>query len=385
LTNERFYDEPRYYDIAFAWDPGREVAFLKDAEARHARRPVRSIIELGCGTGAITVALSRQGYQVAGLDLARPMLDFARSKVAQQGLAVELFLKDMAEFSLFRRFDAAACFRNTFSYLNPVERAASHFRHVAQHVEPGGVYVIDLVLVPVGCEPDVPAQEWTAAQDQVKVEARWQLVGPWDPAARTITERLTLAGEERGWHRRWEQEAILRLYSLPELVELASADGYFLLGAAYRGFDIGAEVTELDTAAGHVVVVLVRTDKPTPRPVLPDPPAAEQRWGDRGARGRSGSERGDGRRGGRDGGRSRDADRYGNRRRPAVSGSDVAPEDRRATDRPSAAVSGQVAPGAGVPSALTGDAGAAAQKKSRRRRRGPRKDKVAGPTDQSPQ
>ena len=382
MTSDGFYGEPRYYDIAFGWDPSREVEFLGQVGAKLARRPVNSVIELGCGTGSMLLALAKQGYAVAGLDLSRPMLDFARAKVAAQKQPVELFLKDMAEFSLFRRFDAAVCFRNTFSYLNPIERAESHLRHVAQHLEAGGIYLIDLTLVQPDGEPAPAVEEWSESHDQVRVDARWELVGPWDPAARTITERLTLRGEERGWQRVWEQEADLRLYSLAELIRLASADGYFTLGAAYQGYDATKQVADAETAAGRTVVVLVRTDKPTPRVEVPDFAGGDQRRGDWGPRGRSGPDRG---RGGREGDRRRDGDRFGDRRRPA-GGVGSGGDDRRPPVRPVEMASNRAAPqAAAVPNqtaAAAVDPAATKKKRPSRRRRGPRKNAAEGAAGQ---
>ena len=288
MTTERFYDEPRYYDIAFDWDPVREMGFLAAAIDRHARRPVHSVIELGCGTGNMLLALVRGGYAVAGLDLSRPMLDYARARVSASGQPVELFLKDMAEFSLFRRFDAAVCFRNTFSYLTSLDRAAGHFGQVAHHLEPGGIYVIDLTLVPPGELPTAPAEEWSASRDQVRVDARWELIGPWHADSRTTTERLTLRGEERGWQRAWEQEAEVRLYSLPELTNLATAEGYFALAGAYQGFAVNEPIDNPETVAGRILVVLQRTDKATPRAEVPAESYDERGGGGR-PRGRSGS------------------------------------------------------------------------------------------------
>jgi len=361
LTTERFYDEPRYYDIAFDWDPVREMSFFAAAIDKHARRQVHSVIELGCGTGNMLLALARAGYAVAGLDLSRPMLDYARAKVGASGQPVELFLKDMAEFSLFRRFDAAACFRNTFSYLTSIDRAASHFGQVAHHLEPGGIYVIDLTLVPPGGQPTAPAEEWSASRDQVRVDARWELIGLWDSDSRTTTERLTLRGEERGWQRAWEQEAEVRLYSLQELTDLATADGYFVLAGAYQGFAIDEAIADAETAAGRVLVVLQRTDKATPRAEVPAE-AYDDRRGRGRPRGRNGGS------GGRDrasGGFRRDA-----RSRQPRAGDEI----RRMSPPPAPQAQAEK---------TSADAAATRKRKPRRRNRGPRKDQTAEPVSQA--
>ncbi len=316
MSAERYYDEPRYYDIAFGWDHQAEVDFLAAAFAANAEGDVKSVLELGCGTGQWLLELSRRGYLVAGVDISRDMLEFARAKLAEVGLTAELFLKDMAEFSLYRRFDAAICMLATFSYLYPDERVRSHFRSVAQHLRPGGVYVIDLAIVPAGGQPEAAAQEWSSRRDQVSIHARWELIGPWDPASRTTSERLTLRGEERGWQRVWEQESLLKMYSLPEISAAAKEDGYFEVAAVYQGFDIAGQFGD-DEAGGRALVVLRRTDKPTPRLEGAGEPAESQRRDTRRTRRPQGGNRSmnTGRRAGQEA-RGEKSDQGGGRRRP---------------------------------------------------------------------
>ena len=44
------------------------------------------ILELGCGTGRLLLPLAEAGHRITGVDLSLPMLDRARSKVAEAGL-----------------------------------------------------------------------------------------------------------------------------------------------------------------------------------------------------------------------------------------------------------------------------------------------------------
>ncbi len=51
--------------------------------------PLR-ILDVGCGTGAITVVLATMGYQVTGIDLSPDMLAVARARAEERGLPITL-------------------------------------------------------------------------------------------------------------------------------------------------------------------------------------------------------------------------------------------------------------------------------------------------------
>ena len=67
------YDE-RTYDVAYAaW---------ADYIERHFRRgiPGKTILDLACGTGSLSVLLAEHGYRVIGVDLSEEMLAVADEK-----------------------------------------------------------------------------------------------------------------------------------------------------------------------------------------------------------------------------------------------------------------------------------------------------------------
>ncbi len=56
-------------------------------------RPLQ-VLDVGCGTGFLTLLLAEMGHAVTGIDLAPEMLGLGREKAAQAGLTVELRLGD---------------------------------------------------------------------------------------------------------------------------------------------------------------------------------------------------------------------------------------------------------------------------------------------------
>lgn len=58
--------------------------------------PPASVVDLGCGTGTLSVLLAEQGYDVRGVDISAPMVEAARAKAATAGLDVTFTQGDAA-------------------------------------------------------------------------------------------------------------------------------------------------------------------------------------------------------------------------------------------------------------------------------------------------
>ncbi|HKH92540.1 MAG TPA: class I SAM-dependent methyltransferase [Gemmatimonadaceae bacterium] len=106
------------------------------------------VLELACGTGRLTVplalALARDGRHVAGLDLAPAMLDAARRKAADAGVAIELTIGDMRRFALERRFGMIFVAFNSLLHLTTNDALRECFACVRTHLAPGGIFAFDI-------------------------------------------------------------------------------------------------------------------------------------------------------------------------------------------------------------------------------------------------
>ena len=65
------------------------------------------VLDLGCGTGRMTVELAKRGYDMTGVDSSAEMLDAARDAAESAGVADKtlLLLQDMREFELYGTVD----------------------------------------------------------------------------------------------------------------------------------------------------------------------------------------------------------------------------------------------------------------------------------------
>ncbi len=99
----------------------------------------RSLLELGCGTGALLRGLA-QDMAVTGVDRSPDMLAAAARNVP----AAHLVQAEMTSFSLGTRFDVVICMFDTLNHLPKFESWLELFARVDEHLEPGGVFIFDV-------------------------------------------------------------------------------------------------------------------------------------------------------------------------------------------------------------------------------------------------
>jgi len=115
------------------------------SKARESGGPV---LELGSGTGRITLPLARDGIAVHALEADARMLDALRAKVSRQPLDVRdritIVEGDMRHFELPERFALAiAPFRVFLHNLTEVDQSAC-LACVRQHLRPGGAFAFNI-------------------------------------------------------------------------------------------------------------------------------------------------------------------------------------------------------------------------------------------------
>lgn len=114
------------------------VDFLADlAGSGHA-------LELGVGTGRIALPLSARGVPVHGIDISSAMVEKLREKRGSDRIAVTV--GDFATTAVAGSFSLAYLVYNTIMNLTTQDEQVDCFRNVARHLEPGGCFVIEVVI-----------------------------------------------------------------------------------------------------------------------------------------------------------------------------------------------------------------------------------------------
>jgi SAM-dependent methyltransferase len=167
-----FYDQ----DMGRNTD-GRDVAWYV-AEAGQAVAALGgSVVELGCGTGRVTLPLAAQGLRVIAMDRSVPMLRVLVRKAVAAGLRrhIQPVAADMSRAGLAPRFAAVLCPYSAFGYLIEVDDRTRMLAGVRDSLVPGGVFLLDMFI------PD-PALDRVPDGAEIH-DYHWALPpGPWAPA-----------------------------------------------------------------------------------------------------------------------------------------------------------------------------------------------------------
>jgi SAM-dependent methyltransferase len=163
------------------------------------------VIDLGCGSGIWAAALVDAGYDVIGVDQSPALLEIARER-APGARFVQGSLYDVK----LPPCSAVTALGECFSY--SVDRRAGRqalsivLRRIAAALRPGGLLVFDVMTA--GSEPEHGRRTWSEGPDWLLcLDARE------DPAAGTLTRRITVLRPEAEYYRRSDELHRLWLYS----------------------------------------------------------------------------------------------------------------------------------------------------------------------------
>lgn len=101
-------------------------------------------LELGIGTGRIALPLSKRGISVHGIDLSPQMVAQLRAKPGGAGIPVTI--GDFATARASGTFRVAYLVFNTIMNLTSQDAQVDCFCNVASHLEPGGCFVVEVML-----------------------------------------------------------------------------------------------------------------------------------------------------------------------------------------------------------------------------------------------
>ena len=135
MADKLFHDPQltQFYDLDNPWDRDKDFV-LAFASGKG------SVLDLGCGTGELAVALA-DGRRVAGVEPAAAMLDIAQARPG--GEQVRWVEADARSVRLDERFDLVVMTGHAFQCLLGDDDQLAVCRTIVAHLAPGGTFIFD--------------------------------------------------------------------------------------------------------------------------------------------------------------------------------------------------------------------------------------------------
>lgn len=102
------------------------------------------LLDLGCGTGGISIEAAKKGYDVIGVDLSVGMLNEARQKAMQADVPLLLLNQSMDEIDLYGTVDFALCVLDGINHLDNAETVKRTLERVSLFMNPDGIFAFDV-------------------------------------------------------------------------------------------------------------------------------------------------------------------------------------------------------------------------------------------------
>ena len=188
------------------------------------------VLDLACGTGTMTRALSARGYDMIGVDGSEDMLAEAFMRGNGEGKILYL-CQDMRSFELYGTVGAVVCCLDSINYLLDPRDVQKTFAGVHNYLDPDGLFLFD-VNTPYKFE-NVYGHNAYILEDENEdggaVFCGWQ--NEYDPGSGLCDFWLSIFEEdEDGAYVRSDEHQKERCYSLDEIKRMLEECGFEFLG-----------------------------------------------------------------------------------------------------------------------------------------------------------
>lgn len=231
MSDDVFQRYSAYYDLLYRdKDYAAEAAYIGQT-LRGASPRLRSVLELGSGTGKHGRLLAASGFDVFGVERSAHMVEQARRATQPTGDAgsFDCTLGDIRTAAVGRTFDAVISLFHVISYQTSNEDVLRAFGTANRHLQDGGFFFFDCWHGPavLGERPVVRVKRVEDESTRLTRIAEPVL----DSNACTVTVNYTVIAENKqsGHIETLSESHHMRYFFPPEISLIAAQTGFTLL------------------------------------------------------------------------------------------------------------------------------------------------------------
>jgi SAM-dependent methyltransferase len=254
----------KHYDDAYAKLAEKQVhadlPFYVEL-ARHSGGPV---LEIGCGTGRVLLAIAREGIAIEGVDNSKAMLGVLKKHLGAEPTSirdrVKLHEGDMRSFRLSATFPLVIIPFRPMQHMYTMEDQVAALKNAAGHLSDGGKLAFDVFypkfeMIPAGIGEEILELEWHLHGNPPKTVRRYFRKKSYDKIAQFFTATFLFRTYDGEKLVNEETEPLkMSYYTYPQMLGLFGVAGLEIV-EQYGSF----KKTPLDNQATEMIFVLKKS------------------------------------------------------------------------------------------------------------------------------
>jgi ubiquinone/menaquinone biosynthesis C-methylase UbiE len=223
--DEQYTMLARHYDtLTFDVDYAGYAAFADQLFKKH-KIPGNLILEQACGTGSLTLELSRLGYEMIASDLSPDMLVAAQEKCAELEQQPVFICQDMCELDLYGTVDGCVCALDSLNYLTEQWQLKRAIKRISMFLNTCGLFVFDVKTPKMFSDLDGVSALW----EEEGLFAAWQY--GYDKKSMRAAHAVDLfEQQENGSYKRYGETHYQRAYTREKIEEILVQNGFKIVG-----------------------------------------------------------------------------------------------------------------------------------------------------------
>jgi SAM-dependent methyltransferase len=242
LTNLEEYDDPEIYDQENAdFEPDGDFYLA------YAQQIGGAVLELGCGTGRITIPMAQQGVNITGIDIVPQMIEQAKAKAVN--LPIQWITADVRDFSAEQTFRLIFESGATFQHMLTRADQERMLARVRQHLEPEGRFIVSTMMPSLDLLADQGEQEWFSYENREGREVRVSGTQHFDWLTQIKTETAIRRWKDASGQEIIKHTPLSLRYTFPQETEVLLHYNGFVILESFGDWD----KSPLTGKSGHII------------------------------------------------------------------------------------------------------------------------------------
>lgn len=220
-----------YQDFAYLYDALQKDVPYKDFAAYYLRIMEKFggqkglCLDLGCGTGNMTLCLDDLGFDMIGVDSSVDMLNVAREKAMEEGRNILFLNQDMTDFELYGTVNIVVSTLDCVNYITDEDALLKVFKLVNNYLDPKGLFIFDINSA---YKLEHILGNNTYVSDDEEIFYSWQ--NSYDKKKKICIFDLTFFEKDEDVYYRYDETHYERAYSVDEITTLLTTAGLEVVG-----------------------------------------------------------------------------------------------------------------------------------------------------------